>query len=104
MPNLLSVKHFPLFFFSFNKNNCIFKIFSLFFFFVFVFSPLTIDLNQSAYEPAKSAIQGRQSILSRIDLDKWRSSTKIEALLEELTILTEKDELTKVFFFDLQKR
>jgi len=63
------------------------------------FRPLTIDLNQSAYEPAKSAIQGRQSILSRIDLDKWRSSTKIEALLEELTILTEKDELTKSVVF-----
>ena len=33
-------------------------------------------------------VQVRQGILGRLDLDKWRSSTKIEALIEELSNLT----------------
>ena len=54
---------------------------------------LSIDLEQPALEPPQpKAVQGesqRQGILSRLDLANWRSSTKIEALVEELTKLRE---------------
>ena len=41
----------------------------------------------------------RQGILGRLDLDKWRSSSKIEALVEELTRLRQKDATTKSLVF-----
>jgi hypothetical protein len=37
--------------------------------------------------------------LGRLDLDTWRSSTKIEALIEELTNLRLKDATTKSIVF-----
>ena len=52
---------------------------------------LSIDLEQPALEPP-APVPGetqRQGILSRLDLSRWRSSTKIEALVEELTLLRE---------------
>ena len=41
----------------------------------------------------------RQGILGRLDLDKWRSSTKIEALIEELSNLRRQDATTKSIVF-----
>lgn len=41
----------------------------------------------------------RQGILGRLDVDKWRSSTKIEALVEELTNLRREDATTKSLVF-----
>ncbi|KAJ7179601.1 P-loop containing nucleoside triphosphate hydrolase protein [Mycena filopes] len=41
----------------------------------------------------------RQGILGRLNLDKWRSSTKIEALVEELSNLRMQDATTKSLVF-----
>lgn len=41
----------------------------------------------------------RQGILGRLDLDNWRSSTKIEALVEELSNLRLQDATTKSIVF-----
>ena len=61
---------------------------------------MTIDLDAPALEvneEQKSAT--RQGIPGRLDIDKWRSSTKIEALVEELTKLRNKDATTKSLVF-----
>ena len=96
------------------------------------FRHLSIDLAQPTWEPPpnKAKAGARQSILARIDIDKWRSrcdrrfgdlharrgnltrtdraqlrriawicSTKIEALLEELTKLREAGDTTKSIVF-----
>lgn len=60
--------------------------------------PLTIDLEAPALELEENA-KVRQGILGRLDLDKWRSSSKIEALIEELTNLRRKDATTKSIVF-----
>ena len=64
---------------------------------------LSIDLEAEALEPPQSSIRmndsGRQGILSRLDMDKWRSSTKIEALVEELTQLRSEDKTIKSLVF-----
>lgn len=56
-------------------------------------APLSVDLEASALEPPQKFSTPhdpkRQGILSRLDLDNWRSSTKIEALVEELEKLRE---------------
>jgi DNA repair protein RAD16 len=44
-------------------------------------------------------VQGRQGILGRLDVDKWKSSTKIEALVEELSNLRRQDATTKSLVF-----
>jgi DNA repair protein RAD16 len=41
----------------------------------------------------------RQGILGRLDIDAWRSSSKIEALVEELTSLRNQDATTKSIVF-----
>ena len=41
----------------------------------------------------------RQGILGRLNLDKWRSSSKIEALIEELSNLRKQDATTKSLVF-----
>jgi DNA repair protein RAD16 len=41
----------------------------------------------------------RQGIIGRINLDQWRSSSKIEALMEELNNLRKKDATTKSIVF-----
>lgn len=41
----------------------------------------------------------RQGILGRLNLDTWRSSTKIEALVEELSNLRLQDATTKSIVF-----
>jgi DNA repair protein RAD16 len=50
-----------------------------------------MDLNEN--------VRGRQGILGRVDVDKWRSSTKIEALVEELSNLRRQDATTKSLVF-----
>jgi DNA repair protein RAD16 len=59
--------------------------------------PLTIDLEAEAIETEQPVT--RQGILGRLDIDTWRSSTKIEALVEELSNLREKDATTKSIVF-----
>jgi DNA repair protein RAD16 len=41
----------------------------------------------------------RQGILGRLDIDAWRSSSKIEALVEELSNLRNQDATTKSIVF-----
>ncbi len=41
----------------------------------------------------------RQGILGRLDISAWRSSSKIEALVEELTNLRSQDATTKSIVF-----
>lgn len=62
---------------------------------------LTIDLEADALDPPRSEnrIGARQGILSHLDMDKWRSSTKIEALVEELTQLKSEDKTIKSLVF-----
>ena len=78
--------------------------------------PLTIDLAAPALEVNQAAegeagadgVVGarslRQGILGRLDLSKWRSSTKIEALVEELSALRQQDATTKVGLKGLARR
>ncbi|KAF8576222.1 hypothetical protein K439DRAFT_1367824 [Ramaria rubella] len=62
---------------------------------------LSIDLEAPALEFGEETRRAanRQGILGRLDLDKWRSSSKIEALVEELTNLRRKDSTTKSLVF-----
>ncbi|KAI0643640.1 SNF2 family N-terminal domain-containing protein [Trametes meyenii] len=59
---------------------------------------LTIDLEAPAMEFEETQ-KARQGILGRLDLNKWRSSTKIEALVEELSNLRQQDATTKSIVF-----
>lgn len=61
--------------------------------------PLTIDLEAASLEVAEIAPNVRQGILGRLNLDNWRSSSKIEALVEELSNLRAKDATTKSLVF-----
>ncbi|KAJ8086065.1 DNA repair protein rad16 [Marasmius tenuissimus] len=63
------------------------------------FVPLTIDLEAEALDLEENLPGARQGILGRLDLDKWRSSTKIEALVEELSNLRNRDASTKSIVF-----
>lgn len=58
--------------------------------------PITIDLNQDTHE---ELIQARQGMLEKIDPGKWRTSTKIEALVEELSKLKTEDSSIKCLVF-----
>lgn len=60
--------------------------------------PLTIDLEAPALDLEENT-KTRQGILGRLDLGKWRSSSKIEALVEELTNLRRQDATTKSLVF-----
>ncbi|KAH9853400.1 SNF2 family N-terminal domain-containing protein [Lenzites betulinus] len=60
--------------------------------------PLTIDLEGPPLE-FEATTKVRQGILGRLDLNKWRSSTKIEALIEELSNLRQQDATTKSIVF-----
>jgi DNA repair protein RAD16 len=59
---------------------------------------LTIDLEAPALELQEN-VSARQGILGRLNLDTWRSSTKIEALVEELSNLRLQDSSTKSLVF-----
>ncbi|OZJ02723.1 hypothetical protein BZG36_05107 [Bifiguratus adelaidae] len=69
------------------------------------FSKLSIDLSQPTYElpeeegDLNSTNYARTSIINRINMSNWRSSTKIEALVEELTILRREDSTVKSIVF-----
>lgn len=58
--------------------------------------PITIDLSQDTDE---ELINARQGMLSKIDPGKWRTSTKIEALVEELSKLKTEDHSIKSLVF-----
>ncbi|KAJ3553956.1 hypothetical protein NM688_g3351 [Phlebia brevispora] len=60
--------------------------------------PLTIDLEAPALDLEENS-KTRQGILGRLDLTKWRSSSKIEALIEELSNLRRQDATTKSIVF-----
>jgi hypothetical protein len=65
------------------------------------FAPLTVDL--SAPEPAVSEVKSRQGILTRVPQShlggSFRSSTKIEALLEELSVAQQEEPGCKSIVF-----
>jgi DNA repair protein RAD16 len=61
--------------------------------------PLTIDLEAPALDLEENTVKSRQGILGRLDLESWRSSTKIEALVEELSNLRMQDSTTKSLVF-----
>ncbi|OAX40604.1 hypothetical protein K503DRAFT_687226 [Rhizopogon vinicolor AM-OR11-026] len=60
---------------------------------------LTIDLEAPALELEANVPSARQGILGRLNLETWRSSSKIEALIEELTNLRLQDHTTKSIVF-----
>ncbi|KAH8985888.1 SNF2 family N-terminal domain-containing protein [Lactarius akahatsu] len=59
---------------------------------------LTIDLEAPALE-LEMPTTARQGILGRLDVNAWRSSSKIEALVEELSNLRNQDATTKSIVF-----
>lgn len=66
------------------------------------FSDFSVDLTQPALEvengtggTGTNANYAKSSIINRINMDKWRSSTKIEALVEELSKLRREDKTIK---------
>jgi DNA repair protein RAD16 len=62
--------------------------------------PLSVNLEAEALELAEdTANKARQGILGRIELDIWKSSSKIEALVEELSNLRRQDCTTKSIVF-----
>ncbi|KAG6896857.1 hypothetical protein C0992_005604 [Termitomyces sp. T32_za158] len=61
--------------------------------------PLTIDLEAPALQIEESTIKARQGILGRLNFESWRSSSKIEALVEELSNLRLQDATTKSIVF-----
>ncbi|KAH0839549.1 P-loop containing nucleoside triphosphate hydrolase protein [Lanmaoa asiatica] len=61
--------------------------------------PLTIDLEGPALELESTLPAARQGIIGRLNLDTWRSSSKIEALVEELSNLRAQDATTKSIVF-----
>ncbi|GAN01187.1 DNA repair protein RAD16 [Mucor ambiguus] len=67
------------------------------------FADFSVDLSQPALEvaggPGANANYSKSSIVNRIDMDKWRSSTKIEALVEELSKLRREDKTIKSIVF-----
>ncbi|KIK96124.1 hypothetical protein PAXRUDRAFT_826315 [Paxillus rubicundulus Ve08.2h10] len=60
---------------------------------------LTIDLEAPPLELESNVPAARQGIIGRLDLDTWRSSSKIEALVEELSNLRMQDCTTKSIVF-----
>ncbi|CAE6397215.1 unnamed protein product [Rhizoctonia solani] len=62
--------------------------------------PISIDLEGPALEQDEEATaRARQGILGRLDVDTWRSSSKIEALIEELDTLRRQDATVKSIVF-----
>jgi DNA repair protein RAD16 len=62
------------------------------------FLPLVIDLTQPELEQEQTS-EIRTSVVNQIDLSNWRSSTKIEALVEELTALKSNSQTIKSLVF-----
>ncbi|MBW0486700.1 hypothetical protein O181_026415 [Austropuccinia psidii MF-1] len=62
--------------------------------------PITIDLSQEPLDDEESlGRKARQGVLDRLDPGKWRTSTKIEALVEELSKLNQQDHTIKSLVF-----
>lgn len=61
--------------------------------------PLTIDLEGPALELESPLPAAKQGIIGRLNIDTWRSSSKIEALVEELSNLRAQDATTKSIVF-----
>lgn len=61
--------------------------------------PITIDLEAPALELQENTANPRQGILGRLNLETWRSSSKIEALVEELSNLRLENATTKSIVF-----
>ncbi|KIR73957.1 DNA repair protein RAD16 [Cryptococcus deuterogattii CA1014] len=60
---------------------------------------ISIDLEAEALDLEENTKKARQGILSRLDLGSWRSSSKLEALVEELEKLRHKDCTIKSLVF-----
>jgi len=60
---------------------------------------LSVDLTAPALEVDDEDMGKKGSIINRIDMTKWRSSTKIEALVEELSKLRAEDHTIKSLVF-----
>ncbi|ODN78317.1 hypothetical protein L202_03960 [Cryptococcus amylolentus CBS 6039] len=60
---------------------------------------ISIDLEAEALELDDGTKKARQGILSRLNLDNWRSSSKLEALVEELEKLRNQDSTVKSLVF-----
>jgi DNA repair protein RAD16 len=60
---------------------------------------LSIDLTAPGLEPPDEERMKKSNILNRIDMTKWKSSTKIEALVEELYKLRSTHSSTKSIVF-----
>ncbi|KAE8542295.1 hypothetical protein D1P53_001069 [Cryptococcus gattii VGV] len=60
---------------------------------------ISIDLEAEALDLEENTKKARQGILSRLDLSNWRSSSKLEALVEELEKLRHKDCTIKSLVF-----
>ncbi|ORY35020.1 SNF2 family N-terminal domain-domain-containing protein [Naematelia encephala] len=60
---------------------------------------ISIDLEAEALDLEENTKKARQGILSRLNLDNWRSSSKLEALVEELEKLRNKDWTIKSLVF-----
>ncbi|KAJ3162808.1 DNA repair protein rad16 [Geranomyces michiganensis] len=63
------------------------------------YKPLSIDLSMPEVLPKAGGDTVKRSIVNYIDMSKWRSSTKIEALVEELTALQREDSTAKAIVF-----
>ncbi|KAK4686807.1 DNA repair protein RAD16, partial [Tremellales sp. Uapishka_1] len=60
---------------------------------------ISIDLEAEAIDIDEGPKKARQGILSRLDLNNWRSSSKLEALVEELEKLRNQDCTIKSLVF-----
>lgn len=67
------------------------------------FADFSVDLSQETIESegvgGVNRNYSKTSIVNRINMDKWRSSTKIEALVEELSKLRREDKTIKSIVF-----
>lgn len=63
------------------------------------YAEFSVDMSQPSIEEEEgfgsNANYSKTSIINRIDMKNWRSSTKIEALVEELTKLRREDKTIK---------
>jgi DNA repair protein RAD16 len=60
---------------------------------------LTVDLKAPALELEANIPSARQGILGRLNIETWWSSSKIEALVKELSNLRLQDSMTKSIVF-----
>lgn len=61
--------------------------------------PLSVNLDAPSAVPPRPAARGRRSIMHRIDLSRFQTSTKIEALRQELAAMKERDPSAKAIVY-----